>query len=263
MSIEPTPHARLHVLMARDAPTAVVLRRGPARQVCSILWDRRRDTFTTGQWYAGRIYERSSDIAPDGGLWIYFARKGKWEAETTGAYTVVARPPYLKALGLWPMGDETSGGGLFSRSGRYWPFHDEPLVQHPELPPASPGVVRARWYDGVIYTSRLVRDGWQPVNDQDKAHHYWPRTLEKRAFSHWLLRQVCDVRSQTFELVHGPTKRRLDLLDWEWADVDGERLVWAEAGSLWEGRLDHSGLIQVHELKNFDAMRFRRLRAPY
>ncbi len=35
---------------------------------------------------------------------------------------------------------------------------------------------------------------------------------------------------------------------WEWAEVDGARLVWAEYGKLFSGRLDANGLIDVNEL---------------
>lgn len=49
--------ARIHILLARDEPIAVVIRRGPSKQVCTLLWNRRDDTFTLDQWLKGRIYE--------------------------------------------------------------------------------------------------------------------------------------------------------------------------------------------------------------
>src|SRR4051794_37027692 len=58
--------ARLHVLLARDANVGLVIRRGPSKSVCTILWNRERDTFKLGQWMRGRIYERRSDLSPDG-----------------------------------------------------------------------------------------------------------------------------------------------------------------------------------------------------
>jgi hypothetical protein len=68
---------RLHVLLARDTPYAVILPRGPSKTTCSIGWDRRNDTFTIGQWLRGRIYERRSDLSPDGKHLIYFAMNGR------------------------------------------------------------------------------------------------------------------------------------------------------------------------------------------
>ena len=71
--MKPKPPARLHVILAREAPLAVVIRRGPAKQVCTVLWNRRTDEFTLGQWLKGRIYEDRCDLSPDGRYFIYFA----------------------------------------------------------------------------------------------------------------------------------------------------------------------------------------------
>ena len=69
---EPVP-ARLHVILAREAPKAVVFRRGPSGCVCTLGWDLETDTFTMGQWLRGRIYEYRADLSPDGERMIYFA----------------------------------------------------------------------------------------------------------------------------------------------------------------------------------------------
>ncbi len=65
----------------------------------------------------GRIYERRSDLSPDGSLLIYFAqnitRESKNDTEYTYAWTAVSKPPYPTALALWPKGDCWHGGGLF------------------------------------------------------------------------------------------------------------------------------------------------------
>jgi hypothetical protein len=50
--------ARVHPILARKANTAVIIRRGPSKSVCPMLWDRSNDTFKLGQWLRGRIYER-------------------------------------------------------------------------------------------------------------------------------------------------------------------------------------------------------------
>ena len=63
---------RIHAILAREAPKAVVFRRGPSGQVCTLGWDLETDTFTMGQWLKGRIYEYRSDLSPDGELMIYF-----------------------------------------------------------------------------------------------------------------------------------------------------------------------------------------------
>lgn len=73
--------ARLHVLLARDTKVGLVIRRGPAKSVCTVLWNRERDTFKLGQWMRGRIYERRCDLSPDGTRFIYFAMNGRWQSE--------------------------------------------------------------------------------------------------------------------------------------------------------------------------------------
>lgn len=112
--------ARVHVILARDANTAVIVRRGPSKSVCTMLWDRRRDEFKLGQWLRGRIYERRCDLSPDGKYFIYFAMNGKWGGPVKGSWTAISQAPYLKALALWPWGDCWNGGGLFLTNTKFW-----------------------------------------------------------------------------------------------------------------------------------------------
>jgi len=141
--------ARLHVLLARESSRALVIRRGPSKEVASILWDRSTDEFTLGQWLKGRIYERRSDISPDGRYWIYFARKGEWSSESKGSWTAISNVPYLKAIVFMPKGDCWNGGGIWTSNSRYWLndgyghelLNDSPLVQRDEAytPPTDFG----------------------------------------------------------------------------------------------------------------------------
>ena len=41
----------------------------------------------------GRVYERRSDVSPDGKYFIYFAMNGRWTTATKGAWTAIARVP--------------------------------------------------------------------------------------------------------------------------------------------------------------------------
>ena len=81
--------ARVHIILAREASAAIVIRRGPSKAVCAIQWDRSRDTFQMGQWLKGRIYERRCDLSPDNGHFIYFAMNGKWSTEAMGSWTAI------------------------------------------------------------------------------------------------------------------------------------------------------------------------------
>lgn len=100
----------IYVLMARDAPRAVIFRRGPTRQVLLLSWNLETDEIEEGQWLKGRIYERRCHLSPDGKLLIYFAAKYKLPL---ASWTAISKPPYLTALALWPKGDGWGGGGLF------------------------------------------------------------------------------------------------------------------------------------------------------
>ena len=130
------PPCRLFVLQARDAPVAVILRRGPSAWYHVILWDTETDLFTHGAWFNGRIYEDRCDLSPDGALFLYFALKGShWQTSYKGTWTALSRPPWLNALTLWPWGSTWGGGGRFVDNrtimlrGRGFHAHSEhPLV---------------------------------------------------------------------------------------------------------------------------------------
>src|SRR5436309_1302521 len=111
---------RLHVLLARGSRAALVIRRGPSKSVCTVLWNRDRDTFKLGQWMRGRIYERRCDLSPDGRRFIYFAMNGRWQSETKGSWTAISHVPYLKAISLFAKGDCWHGGGLFVSDREFW-----------------------------------------------------------------------------------------------------------------------------------------------
>ena len=95
--------ARLHVLLAGHSSAAVVIRRGPSDRVCTIGWDRKTDTFELGQWLHGRIYERRSDLSPDGKHLIYFALNAQWDSDTGGSWTAISRAS-------WPTSNSTPRG---------------------------------------------------------------------------------------------------------------------------------------------------------
>lgn len=67
--------ARLHVILARKGPKAVIFRRGPSDKVAVIGWDRSCDSFQLGQWLSGRIYPYRCDLSPSGEYLICFAAK--------------------------------------------------------------------------------------------------------------------------------------------------------------------------------------------
>jgi hypothetical protein len=169
------PAPRLAMIQARQAPVAVVFRRGPSKWVECIRWNLSNDTIERGHWFHGRIYERRSDLSPDGSKLIYFASKftGRTlkDREYTYAWTAISRPPWLTALALWPKGDCWHGGGLFRDDRTVWLNHKpEQAVPHPDHRPRFLRVLDnpdARGEDEPVYGQRLTRDGWAIVEPWD------------------------------------------------------------------------------------------------
>lgn len=270
--------ARLHVLLARESTAAVVIRRGPSRHTAVIGWDRKTDRFKIGQWLYGRIYERRCDLSPDGRHLIYFAMNGRWSSSARGSWTAISKAPYLKALALYAKGDCWNGGGLFVSSQAYWlndgcghaKQRDETrLAQSTEYP----------WHEGYggecpgVYYVRLQRDGWAMKSTAPDADGGRTSLFEKRVSGHWRLRKRAHAtifhpvgRGCYFdehELWNARTDRTIACPDWEWADWDVDRLLWAQNGKLFAGRLDSNGLESVKELHDFNALSFEKLVAPY
>lgn len=102
---------RLFILLAPEAPTGVVFRRGPSIQVLLIKWNLERDTFDLGQWLKARVYERRCDLSADGKLLLYFASD---QRRAISSWTAISRPPYFTALALWPKNNTYGGGGIFA-----------------------------------------------------------------------------------------------------------------------------------------------------
>ena len=267
---------RIHVLLARKAPLGIIIRRGPSKAVCTILWNRRSDEFQLGQWLKGRIYEQQSNLSPDGKYLIYFAMNGKG----IGAYTAVSRAPYLKAIAMFPRDDCWNGGGLFTGNNTYW-LDDG--YGHTTL--HNTREVRRDWWSRLfgcfgggcpnVYHLRLVRDGWKFAERVDVTQGKTYDAFEKQLSGGWILRKLAHAGSSIgapvgkgchwdeHELVHHPSETLIKCADWEWADSDGERLVWAIGGKLCAGKLQDKALVGEVELADFNDMTFQPIKAPY
>ena len=263
--------ARVHILLARDAALGVVIRRGPSKQVATIGWNRDTDQFTIGQWLKGRIYERRSDLSPDGKHLIYFAMNGKWHSEAKGSWTAISRAPYLKAIGLWAKGDCWHGGGVFIDDAKYWlnnGYGHQQLSIPPGLKedhlPLSGGVGSECLG---VYFPRLIRDGWKLIGKSTKSTKAASRSwvFERPATCGWLLRKhsATGLEHDTHELVNAASGTSIDGSAWEWADIDRQRIAWSESGKLYAARLTTAGLVDACELYDFNSMRFEAREAPY
>jgi hypothetical protein len=182
----------IYALIAREAPRAVIFRRGPTKQVLLLSWDLETDEIVPGQWFKGHVYERRSDLSPDGKYLLYFAGKHRGQDWT---WTALSKPPAFTALARWPK-EDTYGGGLFESATSIALNHgtdETALAAGSELPPSFDVHPIAPWAGGgedePIWLVRLARDGWiltyagTVVNRDDKAAVRWqlepPRTWEK------------------------------------------------------------------------------------
>jgi hypothetical protein len=64
-------------------------------------------------------------------------------------------------------------------------------------------------------------------------------------------------------LVHDNTGQRIACPTWEWAELDGKRLVWVDSGKLFGANLRKNGPAEAAELFDFGHMTFEELKAPY
>ena len=273
--------ARIHVVFASTKPHAVVFRRGPSKKVCTFGWDRSKDTFTLGQWLKGRIYERRADLSPSGRYLIYFAMNGKWDSETRGSWTAVSRAPWLKALELYGKGDCWEGGGLFLSDREFWlndRYFNPALILK-----TSSEVKRNEKYKpeqqfgaectGVYYV-RLLRDGWQLINRENVGSWHSTTTFERKLSKNWVLRKIAHEQVgappgkgcywDEHELVNYKSDECRKHKHWEWAEKDGNSLVWAEKGCLYRAKMDRlSELGATKLLYDFNQHTFEEIEAPY
>jgi len=266
--------ARLHVFLARDAKVGLVIRRGPSKSVCTVAWNRERDTFKLGQWMRGRIYERRCDLSPDGRHFIYFAMNGRWQSETKGSWTAISHVPYLKAVALYAKGDCWHGGGLFLSDNEFW-LNDG--YGHKELKADS----RLRrnlkeqpegYFGGeclTVYYNRLQRDGWV----MQKKEYQGATLFEKKLPKSWVLRKLAFAEIDqppgrgcywdAHELRQESTEAVLVFPEWEWADYADGRLVFAVEGQLRTARLGRGKISDEKVLHDFNGMKFEAIAARY
>ncbi len=272
---------RLHIVFAKEKPLAVVFRRGPSKEVCTFLWNRDKNTFQLGQWLKGRIYERRTDISPDGKYLIYFAMNGKWDSETKGSWTAVSKVPWLKALDLYAKGDCWEGGGLFLSNKEYW-LNDRYLSKENTLKKTSQFKQNEKFkFEEIfgaectgIYYPKLMRDGWELKRREEKDKWNSCTVFEKRATKKWLLRKIAHEQVGSpkgkgcywdeHELVNEITGEKFIHSDWEWAEVDKETIYWASKGCLYSLCIQsRSKLSEPKMLHDFNDYKFEEIQAPY
>jgi hypothetical protein len=238
----------------------------------------RDDTFQLGQWLKGRIYPDRCDLSPTGEFFIYFAMNGKWRSETKGSWTAISRAPYLKAIGLWAKGDCWGGGGLFLDQSHYWlsmTDHNNCLITPPRVLKRTDAFPSYGFAGGTFqdsYLRRLVREGWEILTHRDTRGREG-MMLQKTIGQHWLLQKFLNgngdhprlgrYRVEWHRLTRTRGEETINGFEWEWADLDGKRFLWAQQGCIHEAKLEKSGLTDARQLADFNAMKFEPIQAPY
>ena len=124
-----------------------------------------------------------------------------------------------------------------------------------------------------MYYIRLQRDGWLLRGPGQSGRRSDVAIFEKPINRRWTLRKLAHASIPTMP-GRGCYYDEHQLLDqkagavtpcshWEWAEVDGKRLLWAAAGKLWAGRLGAQGLFDQCELIDFNSWQFEARQAPY
>lgn len=231
-----------------------------------------------GQWLYGRIYERRADLSPDGKHLIYFAMNGRWTSTVKGSWTAISRAPYIKAVSLFAKGDCWHGGGLFQSSNEYW-LNDGYGHEVQKEDSRLKKVTEHPWHENYggeclgVYYIRLQRDGWVMKHTSSDTQGGQITLFEKRINNHWLLRKYAHatihhpvgrgVYYDSHELYNNRTEEVNPKENWEWAEIDGGRLVWAADGCLHAGLVNAKGLHDEKLLCDFGPMQFEKLAAPY
>lgn len=270
--------ARVHVLIASKSDKALIIRRGPSKLTCVIEWDRKKSIFKVSQWIKGRVYERRSDLSPSGKHWIYFAMNGKWRSDAKGAWTAIARAPWLKAVSLFPKGDCWHGGGLFLSDKSYWlndgyghqTMHDNREVQR------NKQYVPSNQYGGEclhVYYNRLQRDGWDIGDCVQKEKWHTETAFVKKIAKQWTLRKICHSQVESpvgkgcywdeHELV-SKSGVVISKPDWEWAEWVDNNICYAEKGILYQLNTQNmNNLAEPKLLHDFNPYEFESKQAPY
>lgn len=243
--------ARLHVLLAPEAPVAVIIRRGPSDWFRLSRWQTDTGSITHGLWFRGKIFPLRSDLSPDGTWLLYFAAKysgaqGRFGLDYCDAWTALSHPPDFTAQTLWPsLSGVWLGGGLFEGARRLLlNFGAECAAPHADFPLpdglTTMPLPRRLAGDMPLYARRLERDGWvlQPagafaaMNWQWGADWRWGKALRwhKASGGHTLVMEWYN--GDFIYALDDPTGEIL-LEGCTWADWDqGGRLVAAHDGRL-------------------------------
>jgi len=254
----------LSVLLAREAPVGVILRRGPSKQVLMVRWDLERDTFEAGQWLKARVYEDCCDLSPQGDRLLYLA--AKYTGKQHGTWTAISRPPYFTALALWPLnGTWQGGGGVF--------LSQSEVVLYQLESELSPDFSLPAWLkasiqiQGSVFTDRMLHDGWELIQRGTAANggkfdppEIWSKPSPKRSLVslRFQIQGYGDAPNPRVYAVEGESNVDLGAADWaDWCP-SGD-LLFAREGKIYRAAGD---TLLAKELVDLSALKFEEREAP-
>ncbi|MEO7716062.1 MAG: hypothetical protein ABIY70_07660 [Capsulimonas sp.] len=259
----PPPPCRLHGFLAAEAPVAVLLRRGPAKNVQMIKWNTGSDTFELGQWLKGRVYEDRCDLSPDGALFFYTAGKydGKHQDDRKigSYYGVLSRPPYFTALTVW---SAWSNGPAYFLSSKLLMIGRSQVsdVQKRQIPK------RGRFPAG-LHVETFAHENSASIHQRHLELTGWKSVLENEVYEKPLPTSdatlVKTKRMQGYSYTLRTPSDLLILTGVDWADVDQRgRLVFTRDGKVFACNSMENGLDGAIELADFNSSTFEPLAAP-
>ena len=97
--------------------------------------------------------------------------------------------------------------------------------------------------------------------------------FEKPVGNGWILRKIAHAQVEAppgngcywdeHQLVGPRLMQKIACQRWEWAELDGERLVWASEGKLCSAHIQNGRLVNEADLYDFNEMTFTAMEAPY
>ena len=259
---------RVHILTAMESSKSLIIRRGPSKKMCTILWDRVKNTFHAGDCIV-RIEERLSDISPDGNYFYYlgWTQKGAWSAiaHTDSLRNMVfyresgyrdkdvpsSHPPYVYELYKYFMKIRPYG-------------KSNPNNIFPRFDTIDRKFKKEDWdicNITAVYYRRLIRDGWSIIfhegEHEDKYSCNYATHFEKKLEGDWFVNKIAhDVHPapcatngghwDTHQIVDKLNGIVYDFPNWDWAEKDETYLYWTQKGLLYRMALSlmHSSILK-------------------
>jgi hypothetical protein len=281
----PLSPARIFPFLAADAPVGLIVRRGPSAYMGCIAWNRIDDTFTDGQSMMGRIYEERCDLSPDGKHFLYASLCYDRKSGFSGNLTSISRIPFLKSIVTYDA-YLYRYGGVFTSNNTFWLQASSHVNWQTGRAPYDPFTCQRSSdqfqrdlsfngkteYDLTQYdylTVRPLKQGWTiaDVNRHSNGNDILSILFEKKLSKLWYLRKAVlnewETQPREKFMLYNAGKYETINLNWDWGDIDGERLVWTNNGCLLTARIIKHGLCDERVLRDFNLMRFPNICAPY